>query len=82
MVHNFFFSNIRVFFGALSLNIVFIVHFSIVNVPALSLNIIAPNGQALSRTSAPVTVGENVNFGVEVTPGGTGPASMRFVQFL
>jgi hypothetical protein len=39
------------------------------------MNLQGPNGQALSRTSDPVTIGNNVNFGAEVTPGGTGPAS-------
>ncbi|XP_060565978.1 uncharacterized protein LOC132725000, partial [Ruditapes philippinarum] len=52
----------------------------VVNVPALNMNLQGPNGQALSRTSDPVTIGNNVNFGAEVTPGGTGPASAAFVN--
>lgn len=47
------------------------VFFSPGSVPAGSLQVVGPDGTLLSPTST-VTVGNPVNFGVEVTPGGTG----------
>ncbi|XP_053395958.1 uncharacterized protein LOC123525592 [Mercenaria mercenaria] len=52
----------------------------VLNVPALTINIQGPNGQALTGNSDPVNVGDGVNFGAEVTPGGTGTASAAFVN--